>query len=71
MREKYLKDKNHIYSYSNYSLNLNFPMIDTGRNEKYEQYLENKKKWRHNKDFERYKQPERDKIFFPRINNIL
>ena len=71
MREKYLKDKNHIYSYSNYSLNLNFPVIDTGRNEKYEQYLENKKKWRHNKDFERYKQPDRDKIFFPRINNIL
>ena len=71
MREKYLKDKNHIYSYSDYSLGLSFPMIDTSRNEKYEKYLENKKKWKNNKDFERYKQPDREKIFFPRINNIL
>ena len=70
MREKYLKDKNHIYSYSNYSLGLSFPMIDTSKNEKYEKYLENKKKWKNNKDFERYKQPDREKIFFPRINNI-
>ena len=55
MREKYLKDKKHYYSYSNYSLALSFPMIDSGRNEEYIKYLENKKKWRNNQDFERYK----------------
>ena len=71
MREKYIKDKKHHYSYSNYSLRLSFPMIETGRNEEYIKYLENKKKWRNNKDFERYKQPEKEKYFFPKINNIL
>ena len=71
MREKYLKDKNHFYSYSDYSLSLSFPMLDTSKNYEYIKYLENKKKWRNHKDFERFKQPEREKIYFPRINNIL
>ena len=71
MREKYRKDTKHYYSYSNYSLALSFPMIDPGRNEKYLNYVENKKKWINKKDFERYKQPEREKIYFPKIKNIL
>ena len=71
MREKYISDKKHFYSYSNYSLALSFPMIDTNRNEEYIKYLENKKKWKNGKDFERYKQPEREKIYFPKIQNIL
>jgi len=71
MREKYLKDKKHYYSYSNYSLALSFPMIDTGRNEEYIKYLENKKKWRNNQDFERYKQPAKEKYYFPKIKNFL
>ena len=71
MREKYIKDKKHFYSYSDYSIYLSFPMYDTSRNEEYIKYIENKKKWRNKKDFERFKQPEREKIYFPRINNIL
>ena len=67
MREKYIKDKNHFYSYSNYSLALSFPMIDRYRNEEYLKYIENKSKWINKYDFERYKQPEREKIYFPRI----
>ena len=68
MREKYLQDKNHFYSYSNYSLALSFPMIDRYRNEEYLNYMENKSKWLNKNDFDRYKQPEREKIYFPRIN---
>ena len=68
MREKYLKDKSHFYTYSDYSLALSFPMIDRYKNEEYLKYLENKSKWINKNDFERYKQPEREKIYFPRIN---
>ena len=68
MRENYLKDKNHFYSYSDYSLALSFPMIDRYKNEEYLKYMENKSKWINKNDFERYKQPEREKIYFPRIN---
>ena len=71
MREKYLKDKNHYYSYSDYSLALSFPMIERERNVEYLNYIENKSKWINKKDFERYKQPEREKYYFPKINNIL
>ena len=71
MREKYIKDTKHYYSYSNYSLALSFPMIDPGRNEEYIKYIENKKKWKNGKDFERYKQPEREKFYFPKIKNVL
>ena len=72
MREKYLKDKNHFYTYSLYGLSLNFPMIERDRNEEYIRYIENKKKWHvKDKDFDRYKQPPREKYYFPKINNIL
>ena len=72
MREKYLKDKNHFYTYSLYGLSLNFPMIERDRNEEYIRYKENKKKWHiKDKDFDRYKQPPREKYYFPKINNIL
>ena len=71
MREKYLKDKKHFYSYSDYSLALSFPMIERERNQKYFDYVENKSKWVNAKDFERYKQPEREKYYFPKIKNIL
>lgn len=71
MREKYLIDTKHYYSYSDYSLALSFPMIERERNQKYLDYIENKKKWINEKDFERYKQPEREKYYFPKINNVL
>ena len=72
MREKYLKDTKHFYTYSLYGLTLNFPMIESGRNEEYIGYIENKKKWHiKDKDFDRYKQPPREKYYFPKINNIL
>ena len=72
MREKYSKDKDHFYTYSLYGLTLNFPMIERDRNEEYLKYIENKKKWlKPEVDFERYKQPARDKVYFPKINNIL
>ena len=67
MREKYLKDKNHFYTYSDYSLALSFPMVDRYKNEEYLKYMENKSKWSNKNDFDRYKQPEREKIYFPRI----
>ena len=53
MREKYLKDKNHFYTYSDYSLALSFPMIDRYRNEEYLKYMENKSKWINKNDFDR------------------
>ena len=72
MREKYLKDKNHFYTYSLYGLTLNFPMIERDRNEEYIKYIENKKRWKgKDKDFDRYTQPPREKFYFPKINNIL
>ena len=71
MREQYIKDKNHYYSYSDYSLALSFPMIERERNQNYLDYVENKSKWIKGKDFERYKQPEKEKYFFPKINNVL
>ena len=68
MRQKYLKDKDHFYTYSEQYLTLSFPMIEQFRNEEYLKYIDNKSKWIVDKDFDRYKQPEREKIFFPRIN---
>jgi hypothetical protein len=71
MREKYIKDTKHFYTYSNYGLTLNFPMIERDRNEKYLNYIENKSKWFvPNTDFDRYKQPAREKFYFPKINNF-
>ena len=70
MREKYLKDKKHFYTYSLYGLTLNFPMIERDRNEEYLRYIENKKKWHVKEtDFDRYKQPPKEKYYFPKINN--
>ena len=72
MREKYLKDKEHFYTYSTYGLSFNFPLIERDRNDEYLNYIENKKKWFvWNKDFDRYKQPKKEKYYFPKINNIL
>ena len=68
LREKYLKDKNHFYSYSELALTLSFPMIDKFRNEEHLQYLDNKSKWINKNDFDRYKQPPRDKAYFPKID---
>jgi regulator of sigma D len=68
LREKYLQDKNHFYSYSELALTLSFPMIDKFRNEEYLQYMENKSKWINKNDFDRYKQPPRDKAYFPKID---
>ena len=68
MREKYLKDKNHFYTYSELALTLSFPMIDKFRNEEYLKYLDNKSKWIVSNDFDRYKQPTRDKVYFPKID---
>ena len=67
MRKKYLKDKDHYYSYSEKYLTLSFPMVEGFRNEEYINYIEHNSKWIVDKDFDRYKQPQREKIFFPRI----
>ena len=71
MRKKYIQDKDHLYTYGNSHLTLNFPMIDRERNENYISYINNKSKWIVNKDFDRYKQPEREKVYFPKILNEL
>ena len=61
MMEKYKKDKDHYYTYSEKALTLSFPMIEGFRNEEYLDYLDNKSKWISKNDFDRYKQPERGK----------
>ena len=72
MREKYIKDKDHFYTYSLYGLSFNFPLFERDRNEEYYKYIDNKSKWLiPNKDFDRYKQPPKEKYYFPKINNIL
>ena len=68
MREKYLKDKDHFYTYSEMALTLSFPMIDKFRNEEYLNYIDNKSKWIVSNDFDRYKQPPKEKFYFPKIN---
>ena len=68
MREQYLKDKNHFYTYSEMALTLSFPMIDKFRNEEYLNYIDNKSKWIVSNDFDRYKQPVREKFYFPKNN---
>ena len=72
MRDKYIKDKDHFYTYSLYGLSFNFPLFERDRNEEYYRYIENKSKWLvSNVDFDRYKQPTKEKYYFPKINNIL
>ena len=70
MRDKYLTDKNNYYTYSNYGLAMAFPLIQH-RNEEFYQTVQNKKKWVSPKDFDRYIQPQKEKYYFPKINNIL
>lgn len=70
MREKYAKDKDHYYTYSQHSLAFSFPLLPK-RNYEYLEYLDNKSKWVDKNNFERYQQPKREYIFFPKINNVL
>ena len=71
LREKYCKDKNHYYAYSNIGLTQTFPMIEPFRNEEYIAAQENKKKWVCDKDFNRYSPPPKEKYYLPKINNPL
>ena len=72
MREKYIKDKDHFYTYSLYGMSFNFPLFERDRIEAYYKYIENKAKWLvPNKDFDRYKPPAKEKYYFPKINNVL
>ena len=71
MREKYLKDKKHFYTYSELALTLSFPMIDKFRNEEYLEYMDNKSKWIVSNDFDRYKQPPKEKYYFPKKDKEL
>ena len=71
LREKYCKDKNHYYAYSNIGLTQTFPMIEPFRNEEYLEAQENKKKWVCDKDFNRYSPPPKEKYYLPKINNPL
>ena len=68
MREKYLKDKDHFYTYSEMALTLSFPMIDKFRNEEYLKFIDNKSKWIVQSDFDIYKQPPKEKYYFPKID---
>lgn len=70
LREKYINDTKSYYTYSLDALTLSFPMI-ADRNHEYFAYLENKQKWTAKQDFSRYKQPKRDYVYCPKINNIL
>lgn len=71
LRNKYGACKNSYFTYSNHSLALSFPMINSEENKEYIDYIDNKKKWVCEKDFDRYKQPAREKFYFPKINNEL
>ena len=71
LREKYLKDKKHFYTYSELALTLSFPMIDKFRNEEYLNYVDNKSKWIISNDFDRYKQPPKEKYYFPKKDKEL
>jgi len=70
IRSKCLKDNKHYYSYSKDFLTLSFPMVPAYKNTKYEEYVENKKKWISEKDFDRYKD-KKEKIYLPKIQNYL
>lgn len=68
MREKYIKDKDHFYSYSKYGLSSSFPMVERESNHEYLEYLDNKSKWINKNDFERYKQPNKAPVILPKIH---
>ena len=73
---KYAKDTNNYYSYSDYALTLSFPKV-TNKNLKYLEYLEHKSKFVGGQDFDRYKQIPRPEnkmekfVYLPKINNVL
>ena len=77
-RQKFIEDKKHYYSYSKAALTLSFP-LGTTKNQKYLDYLENKRKWKNKNDFDRYKQyhyfgpsgKTKEYVYFPKINNVL
>ncbi len=70
MSQKYINNNDKSYAYSN-QLSSFFPLVEPYRNDKYYEELEKIKKWICKKDFNRFSQPERDKFYFPKINNPL
>lgn len=76
MYEKYSKDKDHYYSYSDHALTLSFPKITT-QSEEYINYLDNKRKFICDKDFDRYKRMNtldnkiERYVYLPKIKNVL
>ena len=70
MSQKYINNKDKSYAYSN-QLSSFFPLVEPYRNDKYYEELEKIKKWICKKDFNRFSQPEKDKFYFPKINNPL
>ncbi len=70
MSQKYINNNDKSYAYSN-QLSSFFPLVEPYRNEKYYEEMEKVKKWICKKDFNRFSQPEKDKFYFPKINNPL
>lgn len=76
MYQKYSKDKDHYYSYSDHALTLSFPKITT-QSEEYINYLDNKRKFICDKDFDRYKRMNtldnkiERYVYLPKIKNVL
>ena len=70
MSQKFINNKDKSYAYSN-QLSSFFPLVEPYRNDKYYEEMEKVKKWICKKDFNRFSQPERDKFYFPKINNPL
>ena len=70
MSQKFINNKDKSYAYSN-QLSSFFPLVEPYRNDKYYEEMEKIKKWICKKDFNRFSQPERDKFYFPKINNPL
>ena len=70
MSQKFINNKDKSYAYSN-QLSSFFPLVEPYRNDKYYEEMEKIKKWICEKAFNRFSQPERDKFYFPKINNPL
>ena len=70
MSQKFINNKDKSYAYSN-QLSSFFPLVEPYRNDKYYEEMEKIKKWICKKDFNRFSQPEKDKFYFPKINNPL
>ena len=69
-REAYEQDKSHYYTYSNDFLTLSFPMIKN-KNLAYEEYMDNKSKWKTKEGFNNYSTYTKEKIYIPKKNNEL